>query len=311
MVIKPIDDKSKRQKLLTELITSPKLDADQKKWLRKELNIFNKGIRGEAEAAHYLDSYFKDNENHVLLHDLRLVVEEDVAQIDHLIISRGGNIYLIETKNYSGNLSINDHGEFTVQYDQDAFGIPSPLEQSRRHERILRKVFANLKIAGRIDTDLNFLHLVLMHPKAIIHRPAVSAFDTSFLLKADQFPTWHKNFVENRNASGLMNNLINLRSSSVIKEWGELIKSQHQPKGLLDLPEFITPKPIERMNSEPTKPDISSQKNPHEKSAATTAKQLICAHCGVKIDYAVGQYCWRNPERFKGLQYCREHQALF
>lgn len=311
MVIKPIDDKSKRQKLLTELITSPKLSADQKKWLKKELNIFNKGIRGEAEAAHYLDSYFKDNENHVLLHDLRLAVEDDVAQIDHLIISRGGNIYLIETKNYSGNLSINDHGEFTVQYDQDAFGVPSPLEQSRRHERILRKVFANLKITGRVDTDLNFVHLVLMHPKAIIRRPAASAFDTSFLLKADQFPTWHKNFIENRNASGFMSSLINLRSSSAIKEWGELIKGQHKPKGLLDLPEFIAPKPIEQKNSEPRKPDVSSQKNPHENSAVTTAKQLICAHCGVKIDYAVRQYCWRNPARFNGLQYCREHQALF
>ena len=298
MVIKPIDDKSKRQKLLSELLTSPMLDAEQKKWVKKELNIFNKGIQGEVDSAHYLDSYFKDSDNYVLLHDLRLVVEDDVAQIDHLIIARGGNLYLIETKNYSGNLSINNHGEFTVHYDQDAFGIPSPLEQSRRHERILRKVMFNLKISGRADTDLNFLHVVLMHPKAIIQRPLARTFDTSFLIKADQFPTWHQNFVESQSSLGILKSLINARSSSTIREWGELIKNQHQPKGLMDLPDFINPKP-------------RTQKNAGVSISADPQKQLICAHCGIKIDYAVGQFCWRNPARFNGLQYCREHQALF
>ena len=36
---------------------------------------------------------------------------------------------MIETKNYSG--TINDHGEFTAEYDDDRFGIPSPIEQKR------------------------------------------------------------------------------------------------------------------------------------------------------------------------------------
>lgn len=48
------------------------------------------------------------------MHDLRFAFDGEVAQIDHLIINRAFGIYLIETKNYAGNLVINDHGEFTV-----------------------------------------------------------------------------------------------------------------------------------------------------------------------------------------------------
>jgi len=135
MLIKSADDKIKRLMLLEDLQRSHLLDMSQKKWLREELMRVKKGIQGERDSAHYLDSYFKGSENHAVLHDLRFIVEGDVAQIDHLVISRGGGIYLIETKNYAGNLVINDHGEFTVEYDDIRFGIASPIEQSHRHER--------------------------------------------------------------------------------------------------------------------------------------------------------------------------------
>ena len=67
-----------------------------------------RGIQGERESAHYLDHYFKDGENHVVLHDLRFVVDGDVTQIDHLIINRAGGMYLLETKNYACNLVNNE-----------------------------------------------------------------------------------------------------------------------------------------------------------------------------------------------------------
>jgi len=35
------------------------------------------------------------------------VLDGEVAQIDHLIINRGMGMYLVETKNYAGNLVIN------------------------------------------------------------------------------------------------------------------------------------------------------------------------------------------------------------
>jgi hypothetical protein len=309
MLLKSADDKSKRLTLLEELQKSTHLDLSQKKWLRDELQRCKKGIQGERESAHYLDSYFKDGENHVLLHDLRLVVDGDVAQIDHLILNRLGHMFLIETKNYSGDLIVNDHGEFTVQYDQDAFGIPSPWEQSRRHERILAKLLERLEIVGRVDKQPDFHHVVMMHPKAVIKRPDPKSFDTSFLIKADQFPTWHGKFAEKIGAGTLIKGLFNIRKLETVMQWGDKLKRQHRPPDLLALPDFLKPK---------TKAEESTlvlQPVPVQVNVATPeeapAKKLICAHCGSKITYPEGKFCWNNSKRFNGMQYCRDHQNLF
>ncbi len=188
MLLKSADDKSRRLALLEELQRSPLLDSGQKEWLHKQLMNLKKGMQGERDSAHYLDSYFKDKE-HVLLHDLRFVVDGDVAQIDHLIINRAGSIYLLETKNYSGNLVINERGEFTAVYGRMRFGIESPIEQSLRHERVLSKLLERLEISGRTHKLPEFQHVVMLHPQAIIKRPPAKLFDTRNVIKADQFPT--------------------------------------------------------------------------------------------------------------------------
>lgn len=62
-------------------------------------------------------------------------------------------------------MTINSHSEFTVEYDTDRFGVPSPLEQSRRHMQVLLDC---LDIGGRADTVLPFQHLVMFHPELVI-----------------------------------------------------------------------------------------------------------------------------------------------
>ena len=336
MLLKSVDDKSKRLNLLEDLQRSALLDFQQKKWLREELMRLRKGIQGEKESAYYLDQYFKIGENHVVLHDLRFVVDGDVAQIDHLVINRGIGIYLIETKNYAGNLVINDRGEFTVEYDDVRFGIPSPVEQSLRHERILRRLLERLEISNRTGGAMDFYHVVMVHPKATLERPPQKAFDTSSVIKADQFPTWHKQFAEKEFGLGTALKLaVNLRSLDTITEWGQKLVRQHRPAKLLDLPDFMQPKGTAPASARPTStppeppakpvvatpPPVSAPAPVHSPStvrqpatagsAQEPTKRLICSHCMAKITYAEGKFCWNNAQRFGGLQYCREHQGLF
>lgn len=96
----------------------------------------------------------------MLLHDLRFVIEGEVTQIDHLIPNRTGSIYLLETMNYACNLVINDRREFTAEYENARFGIPSPVEQSMRHERVLRQLPERLDIVGRTRKHPDFHHVV-------------------------------------------------------------------------------------------------------------------------------------------------------
>lgn len=323
MLLKSADDKTKRETLLAELQSSPLLDFRQKKWLRDELMRFKKGVQGEREAAHYLDHYFKKGENHVLLHDLRFVVDGEVAQIDHLIINRAFSFYMLETKNYAGNLVINEQGEFTVAYGDDRFGIASPIEQSKRHERILSSLLERLEIVGRTQKQAVFHHVVMLHPKAIITRPPAKSFDTSNVIKADQFPNWHQQFVDKLGVGTVFKSLMNLRSLDTIQEWGEKLIRQHRPADLFQLPDFIQPKQPTQAKSTPPPLQIrveavQSPQLPitvsHAKVDAQgdgSAKRLICANCGIKISYPEGKFCWNNGNRFGGMAYCREHQALF
>ena len=316
MLIKPADDKSKRLALLEDLQKSSLLDNRQKDWLRDELRNLNAGIKGERAAAFYLDGHYKDGQNNVLLHDLRLQVDGEVAQIDHLVINRTGYMVLIETKNYSGDLEVNAHGEFTVRYGKDRYGIPSPYEQSRRHARILGKLLERLEISTRTDKLPEFHNVVMMHPQAIIQRPDSKAFDTSFLIKADQFPAWHDKLVEGIGTGSLLKALFNMRSPDTIKEWGEKLKRQHRAADLLALPEFMQPKPRsvqaavvpKKLTVPPV--DVPPSLVPSE-GDASLAKKLICVQCREKITFSEGKFCWNNAKRFGGLQYCRVHQGLF
>lgn len=329
MILKPIDDKSKRLALLEELQQSTLLDAAQKRWLRDELVRTRKGIQGERESAFYLDNYFKAGKNTVLLHDLRFEFEGEVAQIDHLVLNRACDVFLIETKNYAGNLLINEMGEFTVDYGDAAFGIPSPIEQSRRHERLLRRLFERLEIGTRTGAAIPFHHVVMLHPKARITRPGPNVFDTSNVIKADQFPTWHEKFIDAdlAGAAGAlraMHGLMNVRSADTVLEWGEKLKRQHRPANLLSLPEFMQPKVRPQTSTRaPAREENTAENNAaehrpasqpamcHTNEGSEPQKRLICVTCNRKISFAEGKFCWNNPQRFGGVQYCRDHQAAF
>lgn len=106
MLIKTADDKSKRLALLEDLQKSSMLDRQQREWLKDELLRLKRGIQGERDAAHYLDNYLKDDPDRVVIHDLRISVEGQVAQIDHLVITRSLYVFLLETKNFAASRSM-------------------------------------------------------------------------------------------------------------------------------------------------------------------------------------------------------------
>lgn len=171
MLIKHADDKSKRLAFLQELQNSPNLTKTQKDWLHDELWRLRQGIKGEKDAAYYINADYRDDPDCAVLHDLRIVEEGEVAQIDHLLVGRNFMI-LLETKNFTGNVRINAQGEFSVIYPSGKrMGIASPLEQSRRHEKILRKLLDRLGIKARLGASIRMQHLVLFHPQTILQRP--------------------------------------------------------------------------------------------------------------------------------------------
>lgn len=311
MLIKTADDKAKRLRLLEDLQASPRLNIRQKDWLAKELHNTKRGIQGEKSAAHYLDNYLAGSKNFMLIHDLRVQVDGEVAQIDHLLVGRAFFI-LVETKTFGGDIVVNERGEFSVEYPGERrFDIPSPLAQSRRHENVLHKLLERLEIRPRTGGRQRMEHVVLVDPSRAIRRPKDDRLDTSFLVKADQFPDWHKRWVDkDLGVLETFSALADLRSHETIKEWAEKIARQHRPPSLLELPEFMRPGE-ERVQAAPAAPTANKPASTSVQSPGPAAekRKLVCATCGAKISFAEGKFCWNQEARFGGYQYCREHQA--
>lgn len=90
---------------------------------------------------------------------------------------------------------------------------------------------------------MDFYHVMMVHPKATIQRPPQKAFDTSNVIKADQFPSWHQAFVDKAfGVAKVFSVAANMRSLDTMKEWGEKLKRQRRPANLLQLPPFMEPK---------------------------------------------------------------------
>lgn len=344
MILKHADDKSARELLLRTLADHPRLERKAAEWARDELLRHQRGVQGERDAAHYLDSYLRDDPDRMLLHDLRLVVNGVVAQIDHLMLTRGFTVYLLESKNFNGEVRISPHGEFSVRYGRGReFGIESPLEQSRRHAGPLAQLMQQLEIGSRLGTAPEFRHCVLLHPKALIHRPPAKAFDSKDVIKADQFPSWHKAVLNERvSMATFFVSAANMVSAATLREFGQKLTRQHRRADQQQLPPWVqaavdvamaggtTPaqRPAAVSVTQPAPaapanpPALAPQKPlPLTASATTPAgpdggaaarpgeRKLVCAQCGAKISFAEGKFCWNNAQRFGGLQYCREHQA--
>ena len=308
MLIKSADDKSKRLRLLQELDQSPQLNTEQKAWLKDELWRLRTGMQGEKDAAFYIDADYARNDNYYVLHDLRIEVDGEVAQIDHLLMSRT-LIYLLETKNFNGNVQINEHGEFTITYaNGKRIGIPSPLEQSRRHEQVLLKLFDRLGIRARTGGPLECHHVVLFHPKVVIERPDPRQFDTSNIIKADGLRTWHDRFVDKE--VGVLKTLtlsLNVRSQATVKEWAEKLARQHRPPDLLALPDFMAPQRFSPAQPAPAAPTAPAPAAP----AHVVRARPVCATCGQALSEPEARYCRSHAQRFGGGLYCRQHQAAF
>lgn len=60
-------------------------------------------------------------------------------EFDHIVIGPTG-IFLIETKNYSGKLVIDQYGNWKRVYGDEEKGILNPLQQVRRHEKLIKSI---------------------------------------------------------------------------------------------------------------------------------------------------------------------------
>jgi hypothetical protein len=122
---------------------------------------------------------------------LRIEVDGLGAQIDHLIINRMAEVWVCESKSFAEGVSINDHGEWSRWWQGRQTGMPSPIEQNRRHIHLLQRAFdqglAPLpRRLGLLPMKPRLRSLVLVSNDARISRPKRTVDGIEDVIKAEQ-----------------------------------------------------------------------------------------------------------------------------
>ena len=224
MILKKADDRSVDLHELERL--RDEASPVTAKNIEKELRNIRVGSSSEQSAAHYLNRHFGESERTAILHDLRLVVRGEVAQIDHLLIHRlQGRAWVLETKNYSGRISCDEHGDWTVWRTKRPTPIASPVEQAKRQALILERWFAD------IGEPINIVPVVLVSPTSSVDRRFLRG--DAHVVKADNIKQWWDDQADQLSAVGIVatvaRNAFAGRNADWLRDLGARLCAAHEP----------------------------------------------------------------------------------
>jgi hypothetical protein len=226
MLFKDIDSKTKeisQLKNLLKLSQNPKQQA----LIQTDLARLENGYKAEKDNAYYLDFGFKNTPNNILLHDIRIEHKGMVAQIDHIIINRAG-IEVLESKSFTGTLTIKGDGSLDVEYGKKIKTFPNPIEQNNRHAKILSDYItekmdlpANIKLLG-----LSISSTVLINPNTTITNNSLpKGFE-----RADSFVTHRDKELNTMGVMTVFKKVSTMMTLDRIKEIANFLVKHHKPK---------------------------------------------------------------------------------
>jgi hypothetical protein len=292
MIIKGMDPKKEEKEQLRGLLQG-QLSEKQRFLIERVLRNIEASERGEKDSAYFIDFYFGKSANWAIIHDLRIQYEGQVAQIDHLVMNRFMDIYVLETKNFHYGLKITPEGEFLINNGQKYFGIESPLEQNDRHIFLLSKAIDH---HGIMPTRLGvvipprFVSYVLVSPTSKIIRPSRSKLDTSNVIQSDQAFTKIKKDTDDAGASAILK----ICSSETLETTANKLFRLHRRT----TPDFKARFGIKDRTEYVKKPDRIAQ------DKASHGQSIVCEACKSTVSEKVVQYCLDRKHLLKGRILC-------
>lgn len=229
MLLKSADDKSKQIQQLEDLLAVA--PTAKKNMIEQELRNVRAGIKGEQEAAYLINFDMEKSQNTLIIHDLRLEVDGRVAQIDHLLIHRTLNVFVLETKHLHAGMRITETGEFESwnAFKKCYEGMASPFAQNERHIAVLKDALARIDMPSKMGLRLAPVYhsYVLVSPKSRIDRP--KKYDTSHVIKADILGKTIDDTFEKAGVLDVFGGLARFMSTEALIKAGQTLLRMHRP----------------------------------------------------------------------------------
>lgn len=306
MQIKAADDPSAEIAALEQVAAALPVGSTTRKSAEQALASRRAGIRGEKEAAYEIEFYFGRSKNFATIHDLRIEVGELTAQIDHLILNRLGEIWVCETKHFAEGVSVNEHGEWVRYWKGRSTGIPSPIEQNRRHIFLLQRAFDDglaplPRRFGVAPMKPDFRSLVIVSNNARIGRPRrgheVDGLDQ--VIKAEQLKSRVLNAIDRSSPARILRAM----GTDGLEAFAHSLAGLHRPAGHADWQAQLG---IEGVAMQP---DVGTRAIVPARPASSELTNLPCTSCRRMVSFAEAKWCRLHRERFGGRLYCRTCQA--
>jgi hypothetical protein len=296
MIIKSRDDSRGALAAIKGLLALDTISPAQREGLDEELTWLKRGIEGEKEAAYLIDFELKDSKDWAVIHDLRIEHNGRVAQIDHLIIGRYLDIFVIESKNYKTELRVDRHCEFEVKTKWGWKGIHSPIEQNRRHIIVLNDLISGEKLAPmRLGLPLRpaCRNWILVPPEC---RISPRHIEEAIILKMDMFS---RRLKEQRSRPCLSDDVLSLTkicSQGTIMDFARKLVTYHRPISIDYAAKFGIELPQPR-------------EMPKARTARLRGAGRQCQECHAPIELKVVTYCEKFKKQFGGRVLCRGCQT--
>lgn len=172
-------------------ILSEKVYGEKKKLIDRDIMYLTYGMEGEKNVSYEIKNSYIPM---LALHDIRIEDGESVAQMDYILITKSF-ILVLETKALSGDITVNESGEFIRYFKNKAGkvyrkeGIYSPVAQNERHVRILTEYLKKNKIIKKYPI---YSCVVIANSKSVINKYKAPKEIQSQIIKYDQLTSFIK-----------------------------------------------------------------------------------------------------------------------
>ncbi|SFV87622.1 NERD domain protein [hydrothermal vent metagenome] len=215
------------------------ISEPQKQLIRLERTKLQNGYKAEKDNAYHIDFYLGENKNTIVLHDIRLSHNGQTAQFDHILVNRL-EIYILESKSFKENgiLTIKADGSLEIQYGKQVYTQHNPIEQNRRHKKVLASF---LKENFSFGHKLAINHKVLIHPETNVSNPVLP----NGFARADSFISQRNDEWEAYTFLQEFKGLMRLISKKNMQAVADSLVAHHKPVSFDYTKKFHTPAPTQ------------------------------------------------------------------
>ncbi len=268
--------------------------------IRKELDPFDSsgkfelaGRKAEEQMAFYLRRFFSSSADVDVLNYLRIDLNGEVAQMDHLVLHPFG-LLIVESKSVSDGVQITDDGQWMRWFNRKPSGMASPITQAQLQGKLLKELLEKtVKQKGFFD-QVPLDVVVAISDSGTITWPKSGALPE--VCKADQVPDRINSRIEQFRKLRNEPDILTSDHRRVIA--GFLLKA-HKP-----LERIATPAAPQHKVEEPRPeykvtaaspiikaPDMNLGREPKAASKPSTLPPKCCKHCqSTRLDARSGQY---------------------